>query len=329
MLPRALRPLLFGAFALGATQGAVGWWMVKSGLEPRAPGDLRDPRVSPYRLTAHLAMAFTIYSVLLWSAIEAMHLARRVAETTAAQTASAAVAAAAANGSGVTARAQLAALRSITPMSWAAAGVIALTALSGAFVAGNDAGHAFNDWPLFAGRVVPEGLWDERMGARNLFENTATVQFDHRNLAYLTLATVGVLAHKVIRVKADMPAAVRTPLRAMSATVIAQIALGITTLMTYVPVSLGAAHQAGALALFSTAIWMRHAVSRATQAASRNAVAAEVQPAASAVAAAAAVSSTSVPAPSDSIVGRAMAATTPHWTMTAMHQRACRAMHAR
>ena len=64
------------------------------------------------------------------------------------------------------------------------AGILGVTVLSGGFVAGNDAGRAYNDFPLMAGEWIPEGIWNSDLGIRNVFENTATVQFDHRILAF-------------------------------------------------------------------------------------------------------------------------------------------------
>lgn len=160
--------------------------------------------------------------------------------------------------------AAVAAVRRLKPVAYGTAGIVALTAASGAFVAGNDAGHAYNDWPLMAGQFVPEQIWDDKLGPANVFENTATVQFDHRMLAYTTLAAVGA-CHMVAKKAGGMkimPQPVRRGLMAVGGLVALQIALGISTLMLYVPVSLGAAHQGGALALLTGALGLAHAVRR-------------------------------------------------------------------
>jgi cytochrome c oxidase assembly protein subunit 15 len=130
----------------------------------------------------------------------------------------------------------------------AAAHIIALTVASGAFVAGNDAGHAFNDWPWFAGRVVPEDIWLSQLGWRNIFENTATVQWDHRLLAYTSLASVAAVFLKARSSTGAtssaagaatgrgrsgwrlLPRPVQRGVGALGAMVAVQASLGITTL---------------------------------------------------------------------------------------------------
>jgi cytochrome c oxidase assembly protein subunit 15 len=270
LLPPMARPILAGAFTLGALQGGVGWWMVKSGLEERAKDDYKEPRVSPYRLAAHLTMAFSIFSLLTWSSLDLFWAANRTAamQPKSAVSVKQVVSSMLKLPAGATsivaaATARSVALRGLAPLSLAAATTIALTSLAGAFVAGNDAGRAYNDWPLYAGKLVPEQIWDEGLGHRNFFENTATVQFDHRNLAYTTVAVVAVLGSAMARRKANLPPQVINAVRAMAVTVTLQAGMGIATLMMYVPVSLGAAHQAGALTLFATALWMRHAAAAA------------------------------------------------------------------
>ena len=293
-LPPFVRPAIIGAFALGAAQGGVGWWMVKSGLQERAKDDFREPRVSPYRLAAHLTVAFSIYTVLAWTTLECMWAASRTAALAApaASAASALSLPASAGGTAAGLAARLAAMSTLGPWSWAAAGLIGVTSFAGAFVAGNDAGRAYNDWPLYAGQLVPEQIWDATLGARNVFENTATVQFDHRNLAYATVGAVALLGGRSAKLPAIPPAA-RTAVRTMAAAVVAQAGMGIATLMMYVPVSLGAAHQAGALALLTTAVWLRHALTAGTREATVAAtgVAAKAVPAAAKAAAPAASAS--------------------------------------
>lgn len=237
-VPAGLGPRLFALLGLGGLQGAVGWWMVKSGLDAKRFSPTDTPRVSPYRLATHLSGAWALYSVLAWTA---MDLLRRPPAPAAAA---------------------VAAARAVRPAAAVATVFAGLTTLSGAFVAGNDAGRAFNDWPLFAGRLIPEGIWDERLGLRNFFENTATVQFDHRSLAYGTLASVGVLHASLARAGGSkvLPRAVVRGAVALGAAVAAQATLGIVTLILYVPVELGAAHQAGALAVWTTSLWMMHSV---------------------------------------------------------------------
>ena len=266
-IPRSLRGRLGLAFALGGTQGLIGWWMVKSGLDHKnyeGENKYRDPRVSPYRLATHLTMAFSIFSILLWTGLDALAMAKEGSIARAAAAAKGdAIAAAKVAAAAPTAAATRAAARML-PVLTLATGFVGLTSFAGAFVAGNDAGRAYNDWPLYAGRHIPEEIWDEKLGARNVFENTATVQFDHRNLAYGTVAAVGATTALWIGGGAvrHLPRTANVALAHLGLGVLGQAGIGIVTLMSYVPVELGAAHQGGALALLGAALWSRHAVGR-------------------------------------------------------------------
>jgi cytochrome c oxidase assembly protein subunit 15 len=191
-----------------------------------------------------LGFAFTVYSMLIWTGLD---LLAKPLQITAGQ--------------------QAAALK-LRPYAYLATALIGTTVASGAFVAGNDAGHAYNDWPFMAGKFIPEQIWDEKLGASNIFENTATVQFDHRMLAYATLGAVGGLhmAAKRFGGMRNFSPGIRGSLIALGGLVGAQIVLGVSTLMLYVPVPLAAAHQGGALALLTGAIALLHHVQRATRA---------------------------------------------------------------
>jgi len=231
-----LAPKLAGLLLLGGSQGLVGWWMVKSGLEEPVH-DYREPRVSPYRLTAHLTMALALYSGLIWSGLTALNPNRAMAITV---------------------------VRKLQKKGLVALALVGVTFVSGAFVAGNDAGRAYNDWPMYAGNWIPAEIWDNSLSPswRNFFENTATVQFDHRSLAYLTLLTVigtWVMARRPANWKALQPASQKS-YHAMLAVVFGQVALGISTLMLFVPVELASLHQAGALTLWSTVLYSQHSL---------------------------------------------------------------------
>ena len=231
----ALRRRLLLIFAAGGGQGLVGWWMVKSGLEE--PADRHAvPRVSPYRLAAHLTSAFAIYGALVWTYLSvAMPQSALMASFEA--------------GRLDAARHALRLRAAAAPV----AALVAVTAVSGAFVAGLDAGHAYNTFPLMGdpGRLVPEAYWDlyPELGVRNFFENTAAVQFDHRALATATVAAVGGLWAAFRR--APLPPRSKTLLHLMLGMVGVQFSLGVSTLLLHVPVSLGSAHQAGALMLMT------------------------------------------------------------------------------
>jgi heme a synthase len=256
-IPRPLFGLLGASFALGGAQGLVGWWMVKSGLKERQPGDVRDVRVSPYRLTAHFATALIIYSLLVWGGLEAFRIAAHNAEKNLLQN-GAQTSSSAASSAGLEVR--RAAFRALRGPSHAALALIGVTALSGGFVAGNDAGRAFNDWPFYAGRWVPQGIWNQALGWRNFFEHTPLVQFDHRTLAYSSLAAVAWTLAKWRPFRHGLPPAVNRGAALLGLAAAGQVTLGVATLMTYVPVSLGVAHQGGAIVLWTAALAFRHAL---------------------------------------------------------------------
>ncbi len=216
-----LTPRLALMFVLGGAQGLLGWYMVKSGLAER--GD-----VSQYRLAAHLALAFAIYGYMLWVALGLLipagpaahgphrpHRPRRLAAVV---------------------------------LAWSA-----LTVVAGAFVAGLDAGHAYNTFPLMDGAVVPEGMFLLSPWPVNFFENTATVQFTHRVLAESLLGLV--LWLWIGGLRAGVAGRARHALHGLAAMAAVQFGLGIATLLSEVQIILAVLHQGGALALFSLALW--------------------------------------------------------------------------
>ena len=231
---------LFSFFGLGAAQGAVGWWMVKSGLTLDAENPRNVPRVSPYRLATHLTGAFTIYTAMLWTTFSVLFPAAETPPT----------------------RAAAAAAASLRAKVFPLAGLIAVTALSGAYVAGLDAGRAYNTFPLMDGALVPAEYWSmyEEKGWRNFFENTAAVQFDHRALALATLAATTATHASSRRAMHLLPRRAQVFLHATMGLVSAQVALGVATLLWHVPVSLGSAHQANALLVFTSVVGLTHAL---------------------------------------------------------------------
>jgi cytochrome c oxidase assembly protein subunit 15 len=240
-LPGPLLRRLGLIFAAGGCQGLVGWWMVKSGLEEANfpnPHDL--PTVSPYRLATHLVSAFGIYTALLWTTLSVAFPLAASGET------------------GPPPARLLAVLRRLRGGALPFGCLVGVTALSGAYVAGNQAGLAYNTFPLMGGRLVPEEYWDAGLGLRNFFENTATVQFNHRALAVVTLCSAGVL-WGTFR-SAGLPAAQSALVRSVFIGASAQAALGVATLLMHVPVALGSAHQAGALAVMSVTVALLHSL---------------------------------------------------------------------
>ncbi|KAH1211318.1 Cytochrome c oxidase assembly protein COX15 [Glycine max] len=138
--------------------------------------------------------------------------------------------------------------------------LVGLTAVSGAFVAGNDAGHAFNTFPKMGDTWIPEDIFEMKPLIRNFFENTSTVQLDHRILATATLISVGILWWSTR--KLEIHPAVRSVIGGAVGMAALQVTLGISTLLSYVPVSLGTAHQAGALTLLTFMLLLNHTVRR-------------------------------------------------------------------
>jgi cytochrome c oxidase assembly protein subunit 15 len=218
----ALAWKLAGVLALGGMQGAIGWWMVASGLVDRID-------VSPYRLALHLTLALVIYAAVVWIALDlgwprAARPARRLA-------------------------ASLSALLVL----------ILTTTVAGAFVAGTDAGLVYNTFPLMDGRLVPAGYLDLAPWWRNMFENVAAVQFNHRFLAMVTLVITLAVAAAMRRVPIPI---VRDAALVLAACALAQVAIGIATLILAVPLILGVLHQLGAVALLTAALVARHVVAR-------------------------------------------------------------------
>ncbi len=233
-ITRPMIPRFVGLFVLGGLQGLMGWFMVMSGLVDR-------PSVSQYRLTAHLLLAVFIYGFMLWSALSLW--------------------------------------RGTTPdpggtagwhrFGWLVTALVIVMIASGGFVAGTRAGFVYNTFPLMAGAWIPDGVWSLDPGWRNLFENVITVQFVHRALALVVaLVVVAYWAGSLRRPRGD-PA--RPTAHLMLLVLGVQVALGISTLVYKVPLALGAAHQAGAVALLTLVLIHTHVLkyARADAAAAR------------------------------------------------------------
>jgi cytochrome c oxidase assembly protein subunit 15 len=229
-IPRFARGRIAWLLALLAAQGAMGWWMVSSGLSVRT-------EVSQYRLAAHLSLAFILLGATVWTAADLLE-GRRMRH------------------------ARPRGRRDhLLPCLVALVGV---TSASGALVAGLRAGRVFNTFPLMAGRVVPPGYAQLHPWWRNLFENHAAVQFDHRVLALTTFLAV-VATWTALR-RSSPPRLARRLDLALAAAML-QLTLGISTLLLRVPVALGVAHQGGAALLLVAVILAWHADGLAAEAA--------------------------------------------------------------
>ena len=217
-LSRGLGVRLLGIFALGGLQGAIGWWMVASGLVDRVD-------VSAYRLAVHLGIAFLIYGLIFWLWLDLVDRRRGLVD------------------------------RSIRRLAWLGLGMVSLTIVAGAFVAGNKAGLIYNTFPLMGGQIVPPDYAAAPSLTAILFENPASVQFNHRIIAIVTVALVSLLWW---RARADSSLAF--PVTVLALIALMQAALGISTVLLVVPLPLAIAHQFGALLLLTAALWVTHRV---------------------------------------------------------------------
>ncbi|PMD31056.1 cytochrome c oxidase assembly protein-like protein cox15 [Hyaloscypha variabilis F] len=242
---------LLGISGLIGFQGFLGWYMVKSGLKDDlfAPGS--HPRVSQYRLTAHLGAAFVCYTAMLWNGLAILrsngllsHPARGLAQLTHLSSPSLAVF-----------------RRSVAGLAI----LVFTTALSGGLVAGLDAGLIYNSFPRMGTGLHPpkSELFSDFYSRkednsdlvwRNMLENPSTVQLNHRVLATTTFtAVLGLWAYSRFnrKLRGALPNAARKGMLGVVHLVLLQVTLGISTLIYLVPVPLAAAHQAGALALLT------------------------------------------------------------------------------
>ena len=217
---------LTGIFLLGALQGGMGWYMVKSGL-------VDDPRVSQYRLTAHLGLAFIIFAAMFWVALGV--LAERESSRSY--------------------REQLR-LRSLRRLAAWLALLVFVMVLSGGFVAGLHAGLAYNSFPLMYGHFVPPDLFALSPWFANFFDNPSAAQFDHRLIAWLLVFLVPYFWLQSLRTALSREARLACHLLLLA--FLLQLTLGISTLLLLVPVPLAAAHQAGAMVLFASVLWLNH-----------------------------------------------------------------------
>ncbi|XP_041979909.1 cytochrome c oxidase assembly protein COX15 homolog [Aricia agestis] len=216
---------------LVAAQGLMGWYMVKSGLEDRFEGPNDVPRVSQYRLASHLALAFTLYAGLLGGALRVLRPAAGALQ-------------------------QVQGLKGLTACAHGVKAMVFITAISGAFVAGLDAGLVYSSFPKMGEHWVPPEVLQMTPTPRNFTENPVTVQLDHRILGTSTLAlATGVWL--LARGK-KLPPTARNAAVAVGAMAWLQVTLGISTLLLHVPVSLAAMHQAGSLALLTLAVRLTH-----------------------------------------------------------------------
>ncbi|RAK97748.1 cytochrome c oxidase assembly protein cox15 [Aspergillus ibericus CBS 121593] len=247
--PMTLR--LAGIAGLIGFQGFIGWWMVKSGLKDDlfAPGS--HPRVSQYRLTAHLGAAFVCYTAMLWNGLAILRSHRLLADPEA--------------GIKLLDSLRDPKLKIFRRSVAGLAALVFVTAMSGALVAGLDAGLIYNEFPFMGNGLAPpkSELFDERYSRhedrsdlwwRNMLENPSLVQLDHRALAMTTFTSIMALmayTRGSPTMRRFLPRAAKKGVHGVVAFACVQVGLGISTLLYLVPTPLASAHQAGSLFLLT------------------------------------------------------------------------------
>jgi heme a synthase len=209
---------LWMIFGLGALQGAVGWWMVASGLSQRV-------EVSHYRLATHLVLALLIFAGIIWTL-------RRLVD-----------------------RPPIAASPRLKITSAVLLGLTFVQLYLGGLVAGLRAGKVYNTWPDIDGALIPSAarLFFEQPWWRNLFDNTLTVQFEHRMTAYVLLALA--VLHLLDAVHSRAGRAATNGAWWLAAAIALQATLGVLTLLNQVPIDLALTHQAAAIAVLTLAVF--------------------------------------------------------------------------
>lgn len=210
--------------------------MVKSGLKQEIVEQGQVPRVSSYRLAAHLGSAFALYGLLVNTAINILspnttHLAHSEMKN-------------------------LAVLSKFKSRSHGLAALTFLTALSGAFVAGLDAGWIYNTFPLMGDRIIPSDIWNSRLGWRNPFENPTCAQFNHRVLAIASVSGISALWWQARKLAPILPPHIRLLTHCLMGAAWGQGLLGVSTLLLNVPIPLASAHQAGSVSVLTFALWL-------------------------------------------------------------------------
>lgn len=246
---------LFGIAGLIGFQGFIGWWMVKSGLKDDLFASGAHPRVSQYRLTAHLGAAFICYLAMLWNGLDILRTNKLLSQSPQAS-------------SSILSQLRNPALKSFKGSVGALAALVFITAMSGGLVAGLDAGLIYNEFPYMGLGLTPpkSELFDKFYSHRedhsdlvwrNFLENPSLVQLDHRILATTTFSVVMAMwawTKYSPQLKQALPRAAAKGMHGVVGFVWLQVILGITTLLYLVPTHLASTHQAGSLALLTWTI---------------------------------------------------------------------------
>lgn len=213
-----------GLFALGGVQGAVGWYMVKSGL-------VDEPHVSPYRLTAHLSVALVLFALLVWSGLDALGAPAGERPT-----------------------------RAATRLATAALAAVSCAIVWGGLMAGHHAGLVAPTFPTMNGAFVPPGLGATSPLVLDPLSNVVTVHFVHRALAYVAALVALAAGASVLASPGSRRA--KSAALALVALVGGQIALGALTVLGRVPIALASLHQTNAVLVLGAAVALVHALAR-------------------------------------------------------------------
>jgi cytochrome c oxidase assembly protein subunit 15 len=223
------KPLLkkmYVLLLLGAFQGVLGWFMVKSGLQ-------KEPHVSHYRLAAHLISAFTVFGFTFWYAMDLLYPSKLE---------------------------ELQLSKKVKRLTKIAFGIIVVQIIYGAFVAGLKAGLFYNTFPSMGTSLFPDTIISFSPFWRNLLENPAGVQFIHRYIAYAVVIAV-VFLWETAR-KMQLTTLQRKAANIMLGVVCTQFILGIITIVYAVPITMGVLHQTGAFVLFASILFFLHSLSK-------------------------------------------------------------------
>jgi heme a synthase len=221
-IPKGYGLRLAALFVLGGAQGAVGWFMVMSGLEGRT-------EVSPYRLSAHLLFALFLMGALLWTALDLRILARDPDARPARMTRWGAI----------------------------ALGTLFIQLMLGAWVAGFRAGYVSNSWPLMGGRLFPDGVDWSRGPLFAMTHDLYLLHFMHRWWAWIVVAILVMFARKVRKLPGARGASI-----AIHAAFGTQIVLGILTVLSGIAIGLAVLHQATGALLLAATVWGAHELGR-------------------------------------------------------------------
>lgn len=215
---------LLGIFSIGALQGVIGWFMVKSGLKD-------NPQVSQYWLAFHLSTAFLIFWLVFWTALSSIMKPVIQGDLK---------------------------YKGLLKFSVIISCAVFIQIVLGAFVAGTHAGFMYNTFPDMDGHIIPPDMWYITPWYKNIFENLTTIQFNHRLIAYVV--SLAIIVFWFISRRFQLTNKTNYAIGLLVVSIGVQFTLGVQTLLKQVPVSLASLHQVMALIVFALSIWVTHSL---------------------------------------------------------------------